>query len=768
MSEPAASPADAAARPPGLYAQIRDLDDRFWIVNVMEMFERLAYYGVRTVVPLYMVLATEQGGPEFTHVQKGNIFAAWAAVQSVLPAFTGGFADRYGHKKTIAAAILLKIVGYVMMAEFTSYLPFLLGCMMLAAGTAIFKPAVQGTLAASMTPQNASVGWGIFYQIVNVGGFLGPVLAGVLRLMDWSFVFYSCAVIVSINFLWLPFYTDPTQEKAANETSTEADARHRDGWAVLSQSVTALTAWTWSAIFGLGAAAWYALLFGVGYAAAESAPLLWPLLAFTGAALGLPTLLSAGRNARSWVLLTGLFAVTLTLIVGGQHREAMDALTTLPGGSTLAGLAFAGLYLVPTVTALGAVLTWFAARKDWYDQGQDNPFDVFVVSVTGLFQHRVLWFALVFSGFWLMFNQVFDLLPNVIDDWVDSSGMIAAMGSAFSTPLVPTTLAVVLGILYGALCAVGVLLAMRPDRRALADVSVPAYAVVAMALAGAAYFPAMLAVGPARALIASAVIGPLASAIARLARLPALPLAGGALAAGALGAILVGRSSLLEAAPSLVALAEAGAQVNPEWMINLNPGLIVFTMVFFAYLSSFVRPLTSIIVGMVVATAGSLLAGTAVLGWVCLAGILVFSIGEMLSSPKKMEYLATLARKGQEGLFMGYANIPIAIGWISGSIFAGSRYELHGDKTNLARRHLIETVGLPEQVVADLPKSDVMPTLAAHVGGTVREAQAMLFHTYHPEYLWFQIAGIGLVSIVGMLVYDRVLRRIDATTRASA
>ena len=58
---------------PGLLAQLSGLDSRFWIVNVMEMFERLAYYGVRAVIAIYMVLPTESGGPQFSHIQKANI-----------------------------------------------------------------------------------------------------------------------------------------------------------------------------------------------------------------------------------------------------------------------------------------------------------------------------------------------------------------------------------------------------------------------------------------------------------------------------------------------------------------------------------------------------------------------------------------------------------------------------------------------------------------------------------------------------------------------
>ena len=229
MSQDSAS----AVKPPGLIDQIQGLENRFWIVNVMEMFERLAYYGVRAVVAIYMVLPLEYGGPEFTHVQKGSIFAAWASVQSVLPVFTGGFADRYGHKRTISVAILIKIIGYIMMALFMDYWGFFAGCMMLAAGTAIFKPGVQGTLAATLKRSDASVGWALFYQLVNIGGFLGPVVAGVLRLMDWKYVFYSCAVIVAVNYLWLPFYKDPSQEDGG-----DIEARQTHAMALLSRSVS--------------------------------------------------------------------------------------------------------------------------------------------------------------------------------------------------------------------------------------------------------------------------------------------------------------------------------------------------------------------------------------------------------------------------------------------------------------------------------------------------------------------------------------------------
>ncbi|HOS38138.1 MAG TPA: MFS transporter, partial [Spirochaetota bacterium] len=85
--------------------QTRTLTWPFWAANIMEMVERLAYYGVRVVIPIYIAQADEPGGLHLCQEEKGFIFMWWALVQSGLPVFTGGFADRYGYKRQIAIAI---------------------------------------------------------------------------------------------------------------------------------------------------------------------------------------------------------------------------------------------------------------------------------------------------------------------------------------------------------------------------------------------------------------------------------------------------------------------------------------------------------------------------------------------------------------------------------------------------------------------------------------------------------------------------------------
>ena len=216
--------------------QFATLSRVFWIANTMEMVERLAYYGLRTVLPIYMVLSVAQGGPEFDHIQKGQIFAWWAAMQSFLPVFTGGYADRYGYKLTVGIAIAIKVLGYLVMAFAVDigamitggasssvpghpavYWTFLAGALLLAAGTAIFKPGLQGILAVQLSKDNASLGWALFYQLVNVGGFLGPYLASAMRLLDWKWVFVSCAVIVCANYFLLLTFPEPDKHTGDEE-----------------------------------------------------------------------------------------------------------------------------------------------------------------------------------------------------------------------------------------------------------------------------------------------------------------------------------------------------------------------------------------------------------------------------------------------------------------------------------------------------------------------------------------------------------------------
>ncbi|MCA9667816.1 MAG: hypothetical protein KC503_19585, partial [Myxococcales bacterium] len=156
-----------------MWKGIKSLGYVFWILGGMEMVERLAFYGVKAVAPDYADDPVSAGGLGVGAAAIGNVMFVWALVQSIVPALTGGLSDRYGYKETIFASTITKIAGYLTMAFFPTYAGFMAGAIILATGTAIFKPGIQGTLVLATNRKNSSLAWGIFYQTVNIGGWMG-------------------------------------------------------------------------------------------------------------------------------------------------------------------------------------------------------------------------------------------------------------------------------------------------------------------------------------------------------------------------------------------------------------------------------------------------------------------------------------------------------------------------------------------------------------------------------------------------------------------
>ena len=206
--------------------QVRQMGSMFWIANGSEALERLAFFGVRAVLPLYMVGADSV--LNLTMTDRGNILGVWAVIQCLLPMVTGGFAETYGYRKSLVAAFSINTLGYILMANVATLAgeshPRRLGLMMAAAcivatGTAIFKPPVQGMVAKTLNEGNSSLGFGIFYWIVNIGGAVGPTIAAAIRGTEkaptWGNVFYGAAIVSVINLVYcLLFFVEPEKDES--------------------------------------------------------------------------------------------------------------------------------------------------------------------------------------------------------------------------------------------------------------------------------------------------------------------------------------------------------------------------------------------------------------------------------------------------------------------------------------------------------------------------------------------------------------------------
>ncbi|NLF08440.1 MAG: MFS transporter [Pirellulaceae bacterium] len=476
-------------------AQVRQMGAMFWIANGSEALERLAFFGVRAVLPLYMF-----GSDSVLHLsmtEKGVIFGIWALIQCLLPMISGGYTEAYGYRRSLVAAFSLNALGYLLMANIITlasdshagrFSLMLAAACLVGIGTAIFKPPVQGMVAKTLNEGNSSLGFGIFYWVVNIGGALAPTLAAMIRGTaenpTWENVFYGAAIVSAINLVFcLVFFAEP-----------EKDA----------------------------------------------------------------------------------------------------------------------------------------------SKARQNPVMVFAETMTQLWQDKAMFrFLLIISGFWLMFMQIWDLLPNFIDEWVDARDVG------------------------------GVLTSLLGD--------------------------------------------------------------------------------------GAKALLTADGALKPEMMININSYTIIIFVLPLTWFLGRYSMLFSLVLGMAIAMIGFLGAGLGHAGYLVALFIFIFSIGEIICSPKFSEYVGMSAPPDKKAQYMGYSNMPFAFGWFIGNIISGPLYDTFSSKTRLAKRYLIEELGMTGDELTAIGDKEIFPALAAKLGLDQYEAADVLWQAYHPWVIWLILGAVGLASLIGMV-----------------
>ncbi len=196
----------------------------FWIGSFMELMERWAWYGVFTLFALYLVGSTDTGGLGFNHIQKGNIMSDITGLLYLLPIFTGVIADRIGYKLSLVIAYVILIAGYYLMGTVSTYWSMYFVFLFVAIGAAMFKPVASAIITKSTDKSNGTLGFGIFYMMVNIGGFIGPACSSYLRTTyGWKLIFIQGAVVIGVNLLLLLFFfKEPYREKREKESIGDA------------------------------------------------------------------------------------------------------------------------------------------------------------------------------------------------------------------------------------------------------------------------------------------------------------------------------------------------------------------------------------------------------------------------------------------------------------------------------------------------------------------------------------------------------------------
>jgi proton-dependent oligopeptide transporter, POT family len=213
---------------------VRDYPRTFWVANVMELFERAAYYGLNSVLGGYLTLAVAEGGLGFSTQSVGFLQGVVYACTYVLPILGGALGDRYGYRRILLVAFSLLACGYFAAGHMSSYALVFLSLLVMATGAGLFKPIISGTIARTTDERTSGLGFGIYYWMINLGAFLAPLVVSLLKGFSWQYVFtasaaYCAAMLFPAAFLYRepqrPASTKKLRDVLAGAGEVLGDAR---------------------------------------------------------------------------------------------------------------------------------------------------------------------------------------------------------------------------------------------------------------------------------------------------------------------------------------------------------------------------------------------------------------------------------------------------------------------------------------------------------------------------------------------------------------
>ena len=311
----------------------------FWVANISEIFERLSYYGAFASLALYL-----QERLNFSTEQTGTLTGLFGGMVWFLATFGGAAADRLGFRRALSLAYLILSVAYFLIGSIGAswlaparnavpislFVGFIL--ILPALGISLVKPCVVGTTARASSENVRSIGYSIYYTMVNIGGAAGPYFASwAHRRLGVENVYRVAALSVfAMFFVVLFFFREPRKNGDAPVP----------GWIWVGLLVLVLA--------GISRFMWFLVLF-TGY---------W--IVFWQQYISLPGFIhryiDASADVELILVTDGLTVICLTLAVNFLTRK-IPAFQAIILGTVITSIAWLILALQPAVGS--AVLSLF-------------------------------------------------------------------------------------------------------------------------------------------------------------------------------------------------------------------------------------------------------------------------------------------------------------------------------------------------------------------------------------------------------------------------
>jgi POT family proton-dependent oligopeptide transporter len=210
-----------------------------------EMWERFTFYGMRSLLVLYMTAAVTSGGLGISETEAVSIYGLYLGCVYLFSLPGGWIADRLiGQQKAVIAGAVLIAAGNMMLG-LQQQTMFYLGLVVIVLGVGLLKPnisAMVGQLYTDRPSAQRDAGFLIFYMGINIGGFLAPLLVGTVgEKFSWSAGFVLAGALMLLGLL--QFVLQRQHLKGAGlEFSAKTPAERRSSWLFLLIGLAALGA----------------------------------------------------------------------------------------------------------------------------------------------------------------------------------------------------------------------------------------------------------------------------------------------------------------------------------------------------------------------------------------------------------------------------------------------------------------------------------------------------------------------------------------------